>query len=562
MCQSQESQYPAAVVAIEGQKDAKEQDAHNAYEFPKKMPKQILGGFPWTAIVILLVEAAERFAFYSASLTFTKYMQNMLGLPANTSSSIRSAFNFAAFGTGVIGAFVADKWIGKYKTIVVFGLIYFLGLCCLALSSFPFAFNTWPNMGPGTPNIESDADGSFAQYGYYIALVLIAFGTGSIKSNIGPFLADNVVGNDDNKVEKIFRWFYWGINAGGFVGILWGPQSHLYGNHSTYNASTSTYDGSSYWLNFSVSAGVFLLAYISFVVCKKWYIQKLPNGTVYTTFYNVCSSAVKKGWSNANGNEAEIRDVRKTINVFKLFVLFPIFFFAYNQMGDTFINQATWMTRPKWLGVEALNLFDCIAIICLIPAVEVILPMIRKLTGWEIGPVARISAGYVFTACGFWWVYVLQRILLNNGEFSGPDAADLTYNAYPGKAISIWWQIPGYMFIGLGEIFCSVTLLEVAYSQAPKDMKSMVMALANFTIAFAMLVQTCMGELLTFNVYENFFLAIAIILMVTSPVNYFLYRTYDFGSKNEHIEETVECDNTIVMEYASNATEKKASIVA
>jgi len=39
--------------------------------------------------------------------------------------------------------------------------------------------------------------------------------------------------------------------------------------------------------------------------------------------------------------------------------------------------------------------------------------------------------------------------------------------------LSVFWQIPAFILIGLSEIFTSVTGLEYAYTKAPASMKSL-----------------------------------------------------------------------------------------
>ena len=51
--------------------------------------------------------------------------------------------------------------------------------------------------------------------------------------------------------------------------------------------------------------------------------------------------------------------------------------------------------------------------------------------------------------------------------------------------ISAAYQIPGYVFIGIGEVFASITGLEYSYKKAPQSMKAIVMSLFLFSNCIA-----------------------------------------------------------------------------
>jgi POT family proton-dependent oligopeptide transporter len=70
--------------------------------------------------------------------------------------------------TPILGAVIADQYLGKYNTILVFAGVYWVGLLILWASALP-----------------ASIAGGHALGGYVAAIIIIGFGTGGIKSNIG-----------------------------------------------------------------------------------------------------------------------------------------------------------------------------------------------------------------------------------------------------------------------------------------------------------------------------------------------------------------------------------------
>lgn len=73
----------------------------------------------------------------------------------------------------VFGAIVADRYLGKYKTIVASAPIYVLGMLVLVVTSTPSSITEGRGLG-----------------GLVAAFVLLGLGTGGIKSSVAPLCGE------------------------------------------------------------------------------------------------------------------------------------------------------------------------------------------------------------------------------------------------------------------------------------------------------------------------------------------------------------------------------------
>src|SRR5438045_3698998 len=106
-------------------------------------------------------EFAERASFYGMRAILATYMAKKLDLGEANSGSYFAFFTAACYFLPLVGGFVADNYIGKYKTIVGFSLPYILGHVVLGIENTACLF---------------------------IALSLLAMGAGVIKPNISTLM--------------------------------------------------------------------------------------------------------------------------------------------------------------------------------------------------------------------------------------------------------------------------------------------------------------------------------------------------------------------------------------
>ena len=139
---------------------------------------------PLSAWLIVLCELCERFAYYGLSGPFQNYIQfpeqsgnstqpGALNRGQQTATALTTFFQFFSYLTPIASAILADQFWGKYKTILVACIVYMLGLLVLVLTSIP-------------PAIEKNV----AFPGLIIAMIIIGIGTGGVKSNVSPLMAE------------------------------------------------------------------------------------------------------------------------------------------------------------------------------------------------------------------------------------------------------------------------------------------------------------------------------------------------------------------------------------
>jgi len=451
---------------------------------------------PPGAFLVAIVELCERFAYYGLSGPFQNYIANSaddanglpgaLGLKQQGATAMTNFFQFWCYLTPLLGAVVADQYLGKYATIKWFSLVYMAGIAILFATSLPWAIQA----GAAFP-------------GLVLAMVVIGLGTGGIKSNVSPLIAEQVrstkpfVKTMDNgkrvivdpeiTVQRIYMVFYMCINVGSISAI----------------ATTMLELHVGFWSAYLLPLAMFCVGYVILVRGKKQYIIKPPQGGVIGDCFHALYMASRHNFSldaakasaqhhsalrsRITWSDAFIDELRTTLQACKVFLFFPIYWVCFSQMMNNFISQAGQM-ELHGLPNDILTNINPVTIILLIPLLDrLIYPFIRTRLHLAFGPITRISLGFLMASAAMLYAAVLQMYIYNAPPcYYAPAqcaAAKISEGKYSPNKIHVAWQTPAYMLIALSEILASITGLEFAYAKAPETMKSFIMSLFLLTSA-------------------------------------------------------------------------------
>ena len=373
-------------------------------------------GLPSGIPYIVANEAAERFSFYGMRtilvIFMTQYLMSGNGqLDVMTEADAKGWYHLfvsAVYFTPLLGALLADVWLGKYRTIIFLSLVYCGGHLMLAIDD--------------------------TRFGLALGLGLIALGAGGIKPCVSAHLGDQFGRTNGALISRAFGWFYMSINIGAFFSTLLTPW--LLKHHGPGWA-------------FGVPGVLMGLATLVFWMGRHRFVHIPPAGV---------------GFLKEAFHRESLRILGRLLVIY-LFV--AVFWSLFDQTGSSWVLQAKEMDREIF-GMEILpsqiQAANPLLVVLLIPFFSfVVYPALDRVI--RLTPLRKIALGFLVAALAFSITSVTQEKI---------DA---------GLSPGIAWQLLAYLLLTSAEVMVSITALEYSYTQAPKTMKSMIMAFFMLSIS-------------------------------------------------------------------------------
>ncbi|CAG0918544.1 unnamed protein product [Notodromas monacha] len=198
----------------EGADDAKQNGKENASSS---------GKYPVQVFIILFMEVLVIYSWYGMKVVLHDYLELERGFNKNVATAIYHAFALVSYFLTLAGGILADSYWGRYKTIVLSGILYIIGHLILSASDFPGLNN-------------------FARTLTIVGLVVISLAAGGVKANVSSLGAEQFkLPEQQRHLDKFFSVFYFTVNFGAIIAQTSAPllksKIHCFGATTCYAAA-------------------------------------------------------------------------------------------------------------------------------------------------------------------------------------------------------------------------------------------------------------------------------------------------------------------------------------
>jgi POT family proton-dependent oligopeptide transporter len=397
-------------------------------------------------------EALERIAFQGVRSILVIAMTGLLAYPDAWARAWYHGFLMAVALTPPLGAWVANRLLGRYRTILLVSLLGLAGLVVTALWQSPAGLAT--------------------------GLALVAIGAGGPRPCFPAFADDQLGPGDHPPAARTSAWFRWTINLGAAAAMVAAPW--LFHHRGPLQAFAVPF--------LCAAAGLLL-----FVAGTPRFVRAPVAPVDRDGLLRVVWHALKRLGTHRAGEHwiepararhpaAAVEGARAVLQQGGVFAAATVFWALFDQTGSSWVLQGRQlvtrldlgMPRPASVEIDPAQLLALgpLLVLLLLPLLDaVILPALKR-RGQPVSTTGLLAAGLLLAAAAFVAAALVQHL------------------ADGGRPPHLLWQLPQYLLLSAGEVLVAVTGLELASTRVPRASRATVVSIWYFT-AF-------LGNLLTF----------------------------------------------------------------
>ncbi|KAJ0397575.1 hypothetical protein ATCC90586_010227 [Pythium insidiosum] len=515
------------------------------------------------------------------------FFRKRMGLDNVLSTELNNVLLSLSNLTPIVGAYLADKHFGRFHTIGISSIVYLLGLALCTLAATPrfaslplFMVGLYGGVAFGgggiKPNVvvlgadqfntdipaQRREKASFFNW-FYWSINIGSFLSYSVLSNVAvngapPFVPE----------ELGFAFAFGCATLAFFIGVAvfysgqsryrrLPPKGSALGNFFAVLLEAGRRTAKGKLVLTACAAfipGIVLTTLSYFVTASPWHMTLALGGASSVVFATVVLivTGTSTSWlmlsARRHGGShtvSHVEDVRQVMRLMPYLSIMIIFWAAFGQMKSNFLLQGCQMDlristgassgRPTMVSSAMLSVLNSGSILVFIPVFDrVLYPAVTRL-GIYPSLLRKMGSGLVVAASAMLFAGLLEKERKRRSAVEGVFSNCASGNeALPMADLSVWWQTPQYLLIGISEILTSITSYDLFYSEVPESMRSACQALNLLSSTFGYIVAGALNSIFAAWVttdlndghLENIFFALS--LLVLSSLGAFLYVTQFF----------------------------------
>jgi len=369
--------------------------------------------------LLFVTEMWERFNYYGMRAILALFMTSaVIGFSKAVTSQIYGWFTAFVYLTPLLGGYLADRFIGKRRSVTIGAIVMAAGQFTLA------SYEIIP-----------------ARIALFLGLTLIIIGNGFFKPNISSIVGELYEPND-NRRDRAFTIFYMGINLGAFIAPI------VCGNLG---------EGIAWKYGFMAAGAGMILGLIIYLSLQNRFLGDIG-------LHPVNSKSEKT--ASATADEPLTKEDKDRIKAIFTFTFFAVFFFAFFEQAGTsltfFAKEATHLPEINLFGLTTIQMrpsfFQSINPLFILILAPMFSLLWKKLGKREPSIPSKFGWGLMLQGIAFAVIAVGASVYLSNR-----------------MPVNMMWLVMLYFFCTTGELCLSPIGLSMVTKLAPAKFMSLLM---------------------------------------------------------------------------------------